>query len=112
MPDHVLLEWYFTDLDDNIRSRLFVLKGDELERDQPTYLPVSLEQCLLEHWPYRLLAENSMFFAWLRAAVSLRVHRWMAAEAVEAADARPTEASAVVAVDPREAPSVALLRAL
>ena len=61
--DLVLVEWHQTDLDDNLRSRLFTLEQGALVRANETYLPPIENAELLESRLYRLVAENSMFYA-------------------------------------------------
>ena len=80
-PDLVLVEWHQTDLDDNLRSRLFTLKHGDLVKANETYLPPIENAELLESRLYRLIAENSMFYAWARQSLSTRVQRIMAATA-------------------------------
>lgn len=105
-PDLVLVEWHQTDLDDNLRSRLFALGDGVLDKANDTYLPPIENAALLESPVYRLIAENSMFYAWARQSLSTRVQRLMAATAnkdLEQSQATVTDQSA------RGALSIALL---
>jgi len=105
-PDLVLVEWHQTDLDDNLRSRLFTLEQGALVRANETYLPPIENEELLESQVYRLIAENSMFVAWARQSLSTRVQRIMAATANQdlvQAEATPRDQTAT------ERLSVALL---
>lgn len=73
-PDLVLLAWHFTDLDDNVRSNLFVLKDGMLERKSKSYLPgVKEREFLDQFYIYRFLAENSQIYNLLRNKAGTKV---------------------------------------
>lgn len=105
-PDLVLVEWHQTDLDDNLRSRLFTLEDGALVQANETYLPPIENAALLESQVYRLIAENSMFYAWARQSLSTRVQRIMAATANKDLDQAH---SAGADLSAREGLSIALL---
>ena len=105
-PDLVLVEWHQTDLDDNLRSRLFTLEDGKLVNANTTYLPPIENAALLESPLYRLIAENSMFYAWARQSLSTRVQRIMAATANKDLDQAH---SADADLSAREGLSMALL---
>lgn len=105
-PDLVLVEWHQTDLDDNLRSRLFTLEQGALVRANETYLPPIENEELLESRVYRFVAENSMFYAWARQSLSTRVQRIMAATANKDLD---QVHSTVADQSARERLSIALL---
>jgi hypothetical protein len=66
-PDLVLLAWHYTDLDDNVRSRLFTLKDGKLFRDQPTYLPGVKTRRRLEQIPgYVWMERNCQLYSFIR----------------------------------------------
>lgn len=104
-PDLVLVEWHQTDLDDNLRSRLFTLEHGTLVKANETYLPPIENAELLESQLYRLIAENSMFYAWARQSLSTRVQRVMAANANKDMDRTQSTISDLSA---REGLSIAL----
>jgi hypothetical protein len=73
-PNLVLVAWHRTDLEDNARSKLFRLDGDELLRDQPRYLPgTAIQERLMRHGLYRWLSEHSQLYAFTMELVSERV---------------------------------------
>ena len=82
-PDLVIVQWHFTDLDDNVRARLYALENGELVERNKTYLPQVEDGKILDSTLYRLVAENSMFYSWARKTLSTRVKRFMAAKGNE-----------------------------
>jgi len=73
-PDLVLLAWHGTDLDDNIRCALYALRGDELVRDQPTYLPGIKTRQMLDHIPgYGWIEANSELYSFVRETTAGKV---------------------------------------
>ncbi|MHC4949164.1 MAG: SGNH/GDSL hydrolase family protein [Planctomycetota bacterium] len=66
-PDLVLVYWHESDLDDNVRSRLFTLGDDGVERDADAYLPaVAVREFLFRFRAYRWLAGHSDLYNLLR----------------------------------------------
>lgn len=75
-PDLVLLAWHYTDLDDNVRSKLFKLVDGKLERSAKTYLPgVKSRQFLDQFVVYRILAEHSQIYNFLRNWAGKKIKR-------------------------------------
>lgn len=70
-PDVVVFQWHRTDLQDNMRSRLFRLTDNQLVVDQETYLPlVGVREKLFSNPVYRFVAANSMAYTWFRNAAA------------------------------------------
>jgi hypothetical protein len=70
-PDLVLLGYFQNDLDDNLNSHLFSLKGDALQREDTTYLPAVRTRKALSSIPgYRWLTENSQLLNVIRNRIS------------------------------------------
>jgi hypothetical protein len=70
-PDLVLLAWHGSDYSDNVRSDLFGLEGDRLVRKNLTYLPgVKIREFLFRFSIYRLMADHSQFYNFIRAKVA------------------------------------------
>lgn len=130
-PDLVLLEWHDSDLDDNVRSNLFVLRGDSLVQRDSVYLPgVEIAEALDRIPFYGWLDENSHAYTLTREKATLFVKDVIAAlrgsvadqgkrEAQKAAAAQAaakagavdgTVAPADSAPDPNERLAAALLR--
>jgi hypothetical protein len=66
-PDLVLLCWHSTDLDDNIRSNLYVLKDGVLKRNARTYLPgVQVSDMLYKIPLFIPISENSHLYNLIR----------------------------------------------
>lgn len=67
-PDYVVLEWHYTDPDDNLRSQLFALDDSGvLVRKNTQYLPgVGTREKLMQYSAYRWLIENSHFYSAIR----------------------------------------------
>ena len=66
-PDVVIFEWHSTDPDDNMRSGLYRLVGDQLERGQAEYLPgIKLQDALMKSKLYRTIADNSQLYSVIR----------------------------------------------
>ena len=82
-PDLVLMQWHRTDLQDNLKSKLFKLDGRELVRDQQTYLPqVGIRERLFQNPAFRFVAGNSMFYSLLRSKISIMLQRDQFSEAL------------------------------
>lgn len=64
-PDFVVLEWHYTDPDDNLRSQLFDLdESGELVQRNSLYLPgVGTREKLMRYSGYRWLIENSHLYS-------------------------------------------------
>jgi hypothetical protein len=70
-PDLVLLQYFQNDLNDNLNSNLFFLKGDTLQREARTYLPAVKARAALSSIPgYRWLTENSQLLNVVRNRIS------------------------------------------
>lgn len=79
-PDLVLLAWHATDLDDNLRSDLFVIDNGKLVRNKSSYLPgVKTREFLFSFAVYRWLAGHSHFYNWVREFAGSRIKQVMAA---------------------------------
>lgn len=66
-PDLVLLAWHDTDIDDNIRSKLFKIESNKLIRKNKEYLPgVKTREFLFSFKIYRWMIGNSHFYNWIR----------------------------------------------
>lgn len=73
-PDLVLMQWHESDFDDNVRSNLFALHGNELVQVSKTYLPsVELQDILMRSKLYRLIADNSQLYSLLRERAATAV---------------------------------------
>jgi hypothetical protein len=70
-PDLVLMQWHATDLDDNVRSGLYVLDGNGLRRGAAEYLPsVELQDRLMRWKLYRLISDHSQLYSYARERAS------------------------------------------
>ncbi len=77
-PDLVLLCWHRTDILDNIRSKLFFLKNEELLQNSKTYLPgVKIREFLFQYSIYKFLAGNSHLYNWLRDQAGIIIKKLM-----------------------------------
>lgn len=66
-PDLIILAWHETDIIDNIRSNLFELKNNQLERRNHEYLPgVKMREILFRIPAYEWIATHSQLYALLR----------------------------------------------
>jgi hypothetical protein len=66
-PDVVIFSWDFSDPADNVRSGLYRLADGRLERANAVYLPgVGVQDFLMRFGLYRLLADHSELYAFLR----------------------------------------------
>jgi hypothetical protein len=73
-PDLVLLCWNSTDLDDNVRSALFVLDHERLKTANTQYLPgVATQQRLYRIPGYEWIAANSDLYSFVREWVSWHI---------------------------------------
>ena len=78
-PDLVLLAWHFTDLDDNVNSRLYALKDGALVRDQPEYLPGLKTRKRLESIPgYLWMERNCQLYSFVREQTAGKLQDLMA----------------------------------
>jgi hypothetical protein len=77
-PNLVILAWHNTDLSDNVRSNLFHIQNNKLEKNQKFYLPAVKEREILSQSPaYRFLAENSQIYNLLRNWFANKVKKWL-----------------------------------
>ena len=66
-PDVVICYFHPGDLSDNVRSQLFRLDDGNLVRWKDQYLPaVKLRTALFSYSAYRLMAQYSQFYSWIR----------------------------------------------
>ncbi len=86
-PDVVIFQWHSTDLDDNVRSNLFGLRAGRLESNGNSYLPaVKIQDALMRFNVYRLVADNSHFYSFLRERAADFVQHLLAATQKPAPD--------------------------
>jgi len=75
-PDIVLFEWHSTDPDDNVRSSLYRLQNGTLRTYRNRYLPgVPVQDFLMKSSLYRVIADNSHLYAFIRERVAGSVKR-------------------------------------
>lgn len=73
-PNLIVFQWHVSDLDDNIRSGLFTLNDSGIARAGQQYLPsVAIQDALMKSRVYRLVADNSHFYSWVRERAALMV---------------------------------------
>jgi hypothetical protein len=73
-PDVVVFEWHGTDVDDSVRSGLYTLHDGQLRAGAREYLPsIQVQDALMAWRLYRLVADHSHLYSWLREAASGRV---------------------------------------
>lgn len=78
-PDLVLLGYFVNDIDNNVMSNLYSLKGDTLQREAATYLPaVELRKRLYATPGYRYLADNSQLLNLFRNYLSYMIQQNLA----------------------------------
>jgi hypothetical protein len=109
-PDIVLLAWHATDLLDNVRSGLYVLRNGQLEQGRSTYLPAIAATRILFRIPvYRFLVEHSQFYHFFRDWASRKVKSFLVIirSAHERDDIQPSRVNANA--DYREHLAIALL---
>lgn len=77
-PDLVLLSWHYTDLEDNVRSKLFGLAQGKLKPMAKAYLPgVKERQFLNQFLAYRFLAEHSQIYNFCRNWAGKKIKKWL-----------------------------------
>ena len=73
-PDLVLFEWHSTDPDDNVRSGLYRLERGKISPGRAQYLPgIRAQDFLMKFRLYRLIADNSHLYAFIRERVAATV---------------------------------------
>jgi lysophospholipase L1-like esterase len=73
-PDLVLVGYFVNDIENNVTSNLYSLKGDSLVRESATYLPATEVRSILYSIPgYRCLAENSQLLNLFRNKISYMI---------------------------------------
>lgn len=79
-PDLVLVCWHGgTDLDDNVRSNLYVFKNGSLERKSLTYLPgIEISDKLYKIPLFIPVSENSHIYNWIRDEAGRKIKIWLA----------------------------------
>jgi hypothetical protein len=66
-PDMLIVQWHYTDLEDNPRSGLYEVSAGELRRAARDYLPsLALQDSLNRSVVYRFLSEHSQLYSFLR----------------------------------------------
>jgi len=109
-PDMVLMQWHASDLDDNVRSGLYVLDGAGLRRGAQRYLPsVTLQDRLMKWTLYRLVADNSQLYSFVREWSATLVKNMLVAGNA-AADSAPQPAVESTEAGARELLSARLLQ--
>lgn len=77
-PDVVIFQWHSTDLDDNVRSGLYELKGGRLQSTGRSYLPaIRIQDALMKVGIYRLIADNSHLYSLARERLSNMVQKML-----------------------------------
>jgi hypothetical protein len=80
-PDVVIFSWDFLNDRDNVRSGLYRVDGTGLHRANTEYLPgVKIQDFLIRYRIYRLLADHSHLFSFIRERLvdHLRRELWLA----------------------------------
>lgn len=81
-PDVVLFEWQDTDPTDNVRSGLFRLENGTVKAGKTTYLPgIAVQDVLMRSGLYRLVADHSQLYTFVRDRTALFVKRLLLARA-------------------------------
>jgi hypothetical protein len=79
-PDVVLFEWHSTDPDDNVRSGLYRLEHGTVKPTNATYLPsIAVQDQLLKWRVYRLIADNSQLYTFVRERAAILVKQMLLA---------------------------------
>jgi hypothetical protein len=77
-PDLVLVCWHSSDVEDNVRSGLFQLRGGALVQIASSYLPGVKIREKLEMVPlYRWAEEHSQLYGFLRETTASRFKQWI-----------------------------------
>lgn len=72
--NYAVLEWHHTDVDDNVRSALYKIEGDQVLRAADEFLPgVATRQKLMSFAVYRWLIQYSHLYASVREKLALFV---------------------------------------
>jgi len=72
--DIAILEWHFTDVQDNLRSSLFAVENGELVRRNQEYLPaISIRDKLISYRAYRWAIEYSHLYSAVRSVAATKV---------------------------------------
>jgi hypothetical protein len=73
-PDVVVFEWHSSDLADNVRSGLYGVENGELVGGSKAYLPsVALQDRLMQSSVYRMIADNSHLYSFVREKAAVAV---------------------------------------
>src|SRR5450755_1191408 len=90
--DVVVFSWDFSDMNDNLRSNLYRLKEGQLVRADSEYLPgVRVQDRLMRYSLYRLIADHSQFYSFVRERISLYLRKRMAKARKAALDVEPIQ---------------------
>jgi hypothetical protein len=109
-PDLVIMQWHATDLDDNLRSGLYVIDGAGLRHGAKQYLPFVAMQDRLMRWAlYRVVADNSQLYSFAREWVGALVKNLLVSENAGTPGDSAQPASLAPATDVREVLSARLL---
>ncbi|HEY3851134.1 MAG TPA: hypothetical protein VGL87_09205, partial [Steroidobacteraceae bacterium] len=77
--DAVLFSWDLSDVNDNLRSGLYTLKSGQLHRLHAAYLPaVNIQDWLMRYRLYRLVADHSHLYTFVRDRINLLVKSGLA----------------------------------
>ena len=77
-PDLVIFSWEASDFNDNVRSDLYRLQNGRLERSHAAYLPaVGVQDALMRYAVYRLIADHSQLYTFVRERFNRIVKRQM-----------------------------------
>jgi hypothetical protein len=115
-PDAVLLQWHESDFDDNTRSGLYRLDDARLAPAADAYLPsVEVQDLLMKSWLYRVVADHSQLYSWVRERAALLVKdallKAQQGRHPSATPAEPAQSAAGAGPDEAALLSAALLRA-
>jgi lysophospholipase L1-like esterase len=109
-PQVVVVAWGGSDVDDNLRARLFRLDGERLVRDQASYLPGTAAQAFLARFAlYRWLSENCQLYSFARETVAGQVKNLLT-QIRGGHDSRVLESDTAAASERSNRLAIALLR--
>jgi hypothetical protein len=90
--DVVVFSWDISDMNDNLRSNLYRLKDGQLVRADSEYLPgVRVQDRLIRYGLYRLIADHSQFYSFVRERISLFLRKRMARARKATLDVEPIQ---------------------
>jgi hypothetical protein len=75
-PDVVIFEWHESDINDNLRSRLYKIEDDKLQRDAKVFLPaINTRNFLMQFSAYRWLIGNSHLYSVIREKTAIFIKK-------------------------------------